>query len=162
MTRATTLPVLKPVELAACSSGRVGDVVLSGDEVSGADRSPSVVVGRWSRPAVVAVLTRVVLGMTFRAVVDGEAEAFGAVVVGRGRALVVGDAAVVELGGEVVLGDGATVVEGVDGRVMSWPAAGTAESAPSGRTNPIITPTTNAARCRSPTKGMVGGRSYLW
>ena len=152
MTRATTLPVLKPLELAACSSGRVDDVVWSGCEVSVADRSQSVVAGLSSRPAVVAVLARVVLGATLRAVVGGETEAFGAVVVDRGRALVVEGVAVVELGGEVVLGDGATVAEVVGGRFMPWPAAGAADSGANVRRSPIVVPTTTAARCRSLTR----------
>lgn len=87
-TRVTKLPVLRPVELAAGSSGRLDVVVVDDREGDGETPSRSVVLGDSSASVVVAVRASVVLGDNRGVVEAGEPDPRGFVVVGRGRALV--------------------------------------------------------------------------
>lgn len=118
-TKVTRFPVLRPVELAVCSRGRLDVVVLlGGREVTVDESSPS---------AVVAVRASVVLGAILRVEVEGETvdpEPLLLVVVERARTLVeVEGAAVVELAlGVVVVGISTVVLDStsvVGGRVTT-------------------------------------------
>ncbi|MDQ3354437.1 MAG: hypothetical protein M3507_08170 [Actinomycetota bacterium] len=162
---ATKLRVLIPDELAACSRARSAALVVV---VASSAPCRSVVVGRSNElvvgPRSPAAAPERVVDVDRRTVDDGdrdvvvlrEPEPDGAVV----------DVArvVVELLGVVVLDTCALVVVGPPpasvvvvlespGRLMSWAPAGASAQATS---TTVTRHTTTAARCRTPTNGMVG------
>lgn len=163
--------MLRPVELAACSIGRPGAVVVDDCETNG-ETARVVVLGDSLRSEVVDdVRGVVVVGDVLRAVVVGavDPEPLALVVVERAATLVVVGAVVVELRRAVVLVSDPTVVLGsasgavVVGMGKPWAAAGDGEgtSASTARTA-MTNPTTTAPRCRSPTLGMVRRLPHRW